>query len=716
MEGFSIEMKPEMSSACSSLLSNGGPCANVDAVDAAVIECLQDSRDHHDASAKCREELDVDLELTSKDYRLKFGISHVCSSDMQTLCPTELSDVNSDSPVHGGAVLSCLVKKRRDIESRDCVHEVKRYQKAVMENWKNSVEIKSACSEDVNIFCANVQAGHGAVHNCLTNHINHVHEGTGEGVVSPECAKAEFSLLEQKFEDIDLDEDIMGKCASELSKFCENQRDGEGGGMTCLERNVYSDDMSEGCREVVKEDIRLRNKDARLDIVFSRVCSADSAELCGPQPSNEPKIMMHEVIDCLIKQRDEVKRPGCKSAISKKIEQRTADWMADPDVAEACIDDVQNFCGDVLKMSGEGRVHECLFKNIAKLSNDCQLAEFKDQVIASENIKFNKRLYKSCARDLKRWCDEVEDVDKISCLQDHIEDDEISGGCLESIRAENEKEGQSIIFNPNLVKACKSTLMEFVQVGKEGCSDFDVDLLNPTKIAEFRANTMLYGIGLSCLTTNKADIKSAVCSNEVFNKEKVMNEDVNNRAGLKDACAADIMNFCQDVPRGEGKILRCLQDHVQKLSNKCKKEIVEVKNNQDNDIMLRPITKKRCSGEIKAFCRHAGHGDQEMYGCLKFNMDKEDFGAKCKVEISRVDVKSFIKPFDPISVWDGSNIADSSGSSETKGIVISGPLAVAAMFSLCVVLVLASYCIWKRRAQSRHNYSVVLPRDARDML
>ena len=126
VEAQSIEMKPQMQAACAGVI--GGKCKDKDAGAAEVIECLQDHRGDHATSDACRAELAIDAELTSKDFRLKYGIATECEADMSALCGPELIEVSAKSPVHGGSVLSCLVKKRQEIDSRKCNNEVKRHQ------------------------------------------------------------------------------------------------------------------------------------------------------------------------------------------------------------------------------------------------------------------------------------------------------------------------------------------------------------------------------------------------------------------------------------------------------------------------------------------------------------------------------------------------------------------------------------------------------------
>ncbi|HCU23822.1 MAG TPA: hypothetical protein DF383_02300 [Deltaproteobacteria bacterium] len=41
------------------------------------------------------------------------------------------------------------------------------------------------------------------------------------------------------------------------------------------------------------------------------------------------------------------------------------------------------------------------------------------------------------------------------------------------------------------------------------------------------------------------------------------------------ACAKDAEKYCPNVPPGEGRIKKCLSEHVDKLSDACKTNILE---------------------------------------------------------------------------------------------------------------------------------------------
>ena len=111
IESSSIDLKPEMEAACKREMR--GLCKDVPKKDAQMIQCLQDHKDDEDGMSKaCTVEIEADEELTATDWRLKWGISNSCQSDVNTLCADE---TELDAPK--GAVLACLVRDRKQVRS-----------------------------------------------------------------------------------------------------------------------------------------------------------------------------------------------------------------------------------------------------------------------------------------------------------------------------------------------------------------------------------------------------------------------------------------------------------------------------------------------------------------------------------------------------------------------------------------------------------------------
>ncbi|MDR3512345.1 MAG: cysteine rich repeat-containing protein [Caulobacteraceae bacterium] len=45
-------------------------------------------------------------------------------------------------------------------------------------------------------------------------------------------------------------------------------------------------------------------------------------------------------------------------------------------------------------------------------------------------------------------------------------------------------------------------------------------------------------------------------------------------AGLRQACRADVQKLCSDVQPGGGRLMQCMRDHRDQLSNGCKSMLV----------------------------------------------------------------------------------------------------------------------------------------------
>jgi Cysteine rich repeat len=68
---------------------------------------------------------------------------------------------------------------------------------------------------------------------------------------------------------------------------------------------------------------------------------------------------------------------------------------------------------------------------------------------------------------------------------------------------------------------------------------------------------------LKCLNEHKNEL-SVSCKAKLEESKKRLAE-------VRQACRGDTQKFCKDVLPGEGRILKCLREHMQELSNACRK-------------------------------------------------------------------------------------------------------------------------------------------------
>jgi hypothetical protein len=80
-------------------------------------------------------------------------------------------------------------------------------------------------------------------------------------------------------------------------------------------------------------------------------------------------------------------------------------------------------------------------------------------------------------------------------------------------------------------------------------------------------------------------------------------------------CKEDREKLCKDVKPGQGRIIKCLKENEDKLSPVCKshfeKKTAEAKENHG-----------KCKEDRKKFCKDVKPGEGRIIKCLKDNLDK----------------------------------------------------------------------------------------------
>lgn len=74
-----------------------------------------------------------------------------------------------------------------------------------------------------------------------------------------------------------------------------------------------------------------------------------------------------------------------------------------------------------------------------------------------------------------------------------------------------------------------------------------------------------HGAKVKCLKENESKL-SKECSAHMAEAKEAMKE-------VAQACEADMENFCHDVKKGGGRMVKCMHEHKDQLSAGCKAEI-----------------------------------------------------------------------------------------------------------------------------------------------
>lgn len=95
--------------------------------------------------------------------RLNYRLSQACHDTIADKCADACSSTSIEQPC-GGTVLRCLAEKVEEITSEDCKKEVFYFQKMEVQDFRNDVILAESCRNDVDQFCANVQAGESSLY------------------------------------------------------------------------------------------------------------------------------------------------------------------------------------------------------------------------------------------------------------------------------------------------------------------------------------------------------------------------------------------------------------------------------------------------------------------------------------------------------------------------------------------------------------------------
>jgi len=86
-------------------------------------------------------------------------------------------------------------------------------------------------------------------------------------------------------------------------------------------------------------------------------------------------------------------------------------------------------------------------------------------------------------------------------------------------------------------------------------------------------------------------------------------------------CEADAAKLCKDVPRGEGRLARCLWENESFVSQSCQGAINKVR-------LVQSGIQAGCAEDVGRFCKDVPQGAGRIIGCLRRN--EKELSGNCK--------------------------------------------------------------------------------------
>jgi len=102
-------------------------------------------------------------------------------------------------------------------------------------------------------------------------------------------------------------------------------------------------------------------------------------------------------------------------------------------------------------------------------------------------------------------------------------------------------------------------------------------------------------------------------------------------------CKAELQGFCKDVTPGDGRVLACLYAHGDKLSGKCEYALYDTAVQLERAVAALSYVANECRDDLRTLCGGVKAGEGRLLKCLGDH--KDSVSERCKGAIMDVQIK-----------------------------------------------------------------------------
>ena len=582
-------------------------CKEIELGNARTQACLESKIYEPGFSLSCRKELLFLQEQRTMQWQWDEELKSGCKQEIPELCgysDDEFGDFGGDGDeddsisLDDSTVLNCLVDYREEITSSSCKAQVDKKIVSGSKNIRLNRRAFEACFEDQDKFCRKIQPGEGEVYQCLRKHAKDV---------SDACKRELFEEAKLESENVDRNPQIMKKCKSLIKAKCKDVVKGEGRVLDCLTKPgvMNAPESRQPCRQVLHDYLVTHMKDYRLDYGLNHACKTEVGKFCGPDDvsceADSEEACQGEVYNCLI---GNVTRLGvaCKTQVKEAISLHALNVRYDPQLFNDCRDDITSLCLVEFGRNEPYGVHDCLFRQVDKLSKRCKRQEFKLEAVKVRDVTLMPHIQKDCPSELVSYCKDVPhgNGQKWSCLSHYAMVKPYSPDCLRSMYLHTKRIAQSKGLEPDVLSGCKHEVKACKRAGFGGGGEKSM-----LKCLSTGATKGEIGGGSDAKGAKGAKVTkvSALCQKAVAKYTRQAFYFYFGKDELLATCDADVGKLCGSYAATEvdegfeytpGSILRCLAESGSDLAEQCA-EVVQLglKGDTVNDKAAAPIIMDR---------------------------------------------------------------------------------------------------------------------------
>jgi hypothetical protein len=106
---------------------------------------------------------------------------------------------------------------------------------------------------------------------------------------------------------------------------------------------------------------------------------------------------------------------------------------------------------------------------------------------------------------------------------------------------------------------------------------------------------------------------------------------------VANGCRTEIDTYCKDVTPGDGRVLACLYARSDKLSGKCEYALYDAAAQLERAVAALSYVVNECAADLEQFCQDVPAGQGRLLDCIEKNDPK--VSSRCKEAVKQVGLK-----------------------------------------------------------------------------
>ncbi|XP_073842399.1 Golgi apparatus protein 1 [Musca autumnalis] len=586
-------------------------CRDTDGGNARVMSCLMEQLGTPAMTPDCEHSLLLIQYFVARDFKLDPQLYKHCHDDAIKYCHAkkqwdDVTDIQMD-PERGPLILPCLHRMAYSDDEENalrpaCFKEVKRVMRQRAVSVDLIPEVEDACIDDLSYYCFD-HTEKGAEMDCLQNNLEKLQKS---------CKDAVTSYTVEEAAHVELNPVIMSVCTEAMKTHCDHilksGKKDRGDMMDCLISHKNDADLRQDlkCRAAIEHFQIISLKNYHFTYKFKEACRPHVVRFCsGSTTKNDVVACLSEVMrnDTIRGQRPRIPKE-CRQQVKAQLYQQRESLELDPKLAKACKKEMEQFCSD---KKGPGQALECLTINTPRLGSDCHHAIFlvKKSELGDSETDFT--LVNTCKEMTYKYCSKEDPMHLLDCLKVYKDDPSFDPRCHLVVVNRMIEQNTDFRFNPSLQQHCGKNIDRY-------CSDI---------VANAQPNEELNGKVVQCLKDKfRRSLLDEECSQEMVKilQEQALNYKLNPL--LQTFCKHEIAVLCnpENYVKEHGMVEECLKTAFlnQKIVNRdCRLEVATLIAEAKADIHVDPILEEACTDDLLRYCSNVKKGNGRKLKCLQ---------------------------------------------------------------------------------------------------